>query len=108
MLVPSMADVLRLAVIHERSRENASSLAEFLGGCLKPSRRRRLKGVSDTVALGPSTRSHSVGWGGAGGAVTAVAVGGTVSLLLVVVSLRGRPGRRAAVGGALGGCGVVG
>jgi hypothetical protein len=38
----------------------------------------------------------------------AAAAGGTVPLLLVVVSLRGRPGRHAAVGGALGGCGVVG
>jgi hypothetical protein len=38
----------------------------------------------------------------------AAAAGGTVSLLLVVVSFRGRPGRRAAVGGALGGCGGVG
>jgi hypothetical protein len=48
-------------------------------------------------------------WGGVvGGVGLAAAVGGVGPLLLDVVFFRGRPGRRAVVGEALGGCGGVG
>ena len=45
-------------------------------------------------------------WGGVVGVVgLAAAVGGAGLLLSDVAFFRGRPGRRAVVGGALGGCG---
>jgi hypothetical protein len=46
--------------------------------------------------------------GGAGRAVLAVVAGRRVPMVFDVVSLRGRPGRRAVIGGALGGRAEVG
>ena len=72
----------------------------------------RVAGGDERASLSPLRRVRArvvIPWGGrAGRAVLAAVAGGTVPLLFAVASLRGRPGRRAAVGGALGGCVVVG
>ena len=69
----------------------------------------RVAGGDERASLSPLRRVRArvvIPWGGrAGGVVPAAVAGGSVPLLFVVVSLRGR---RAAVGGALGGCVVVG
>jgi hypothetical protein len=72
----------------------------------------RVAGGDERASLSPLRRVRArvvILWGGgAGRAVLAAAAGGRVPLLFAVASLRGRPGWRAAVGGALGGCAVVG